>query len=147
MRNLQTRLLRSVTLCVLAHLPNVTLALDATIVPPGLYAVKSQMVMPHMEEMRRIVKEGKRCVVEGPAALFPVLDQHALLGCKFDFPKQDGAAMNYLLVCESARVATGQARLEGGAESLVGTMQIKMGGKNMTFSQRVEAQRLGACPK
>jgi hypothetical protein len=146
MRNSPTQLYRSITLCVWAHLPIAAFALDAAIVPPGLYDVKSQMVMPHMEEMRRIVKEEKRCVVDGPAALFPVLDQHALLGCKFDFPKQDDKAMNYLLVCESARVATGQAHFEGSSKSLVGTMQIKMGGKNMTFSQRVEAQRVGVCP-
>lgn len=122
-------------------------AADDTMVPPGLYAVKSQMVMPHLDEMRRIIKQEQRCVMDDPAPLFSVLRQDALHGCKFGYPKKTAQSMNYVLVCQTAMVATGNIVVEPQREAFIGTMEIKMGGKNMTFTQRIEATRLGDCAK
>ena len=106
--------------------------------------------MPHLDEMRRQVAQHTRCVRDdAPDGLFPVLEQHALRGCRLDYPKSvvtaDGTRRDYVLVCASARVASGTASLEADGEVLVGTLAVKMGGKNMTFSQRVEARRGAPC--
>lgn len=113
----------------------------------GQYTLATQMVMPHLDEMRRVVVEARRCVADGDvAALFPVLDQHALRGCRLDYPRHGADGDDYVLVCASARVASGTARLEAvGDDRLVGRLEVKMGGKNMTFSQRSEARRDGPC--
>lgn len=110
------------------------------------YQIAATMVMPHLDEMRRQVSQHTRCVADdAPGGLFPVLDQHALRGCRLDYPKVTGARREYVLVCASARVASGTATIDDAQESLVGVLAVKMGGKNMTFSQRVEARRGEAC--
>ena len=118
------------------------------------YQIAATMVMPHLDEMRRQVVQHTRCVKdENPSGLFPVLEQHALRGCRLDYPKiesktagkADGTRRDYVLVCASARVASGTASIDDKGQNLVGTLAVKMGGKNMTFSQRVEAQRGATC--
>jgi len=114
------------------------------------YQIAATMVMPHLEEMRRLVVQHTRCVADdAPEALFPVMDQHALRGCRLDYPQPaaqaDGTRRDYVLVCASARVASGTARIDESGDKLTGTLAVKMGGKNMTFSQRVEARRGAPC--
>lgn len=114
------------------------------------YRIAATMVMPHLDEMRRQVTNHTRCVKdEAPDGLFPVLDQHALRGCRLDYPKMtangDGERREYVLVCASARVASGTASIDDSGAALVGVLTVKMGGKNMTFSQRVEARRGAPC--
>lgn len=114
------------------------------------YDVDATMVMPHLEEMRRQVSHHTRCVKDDmPDGLFPVLDQHALRGCRLGYPKaqthESGERRDYVLVCASARVASGTASIERTDDQLVGLLTVKMGGKNMTFSQRVEARRGAPC--
>ncbi len=114
------------------------------------YQIAATIVMPRLDEMRRQVAQHTRCVPDdNPGALFPVLEQHALRGCRLDYPKVTSLAEStrreYVLVCASARVASGTASVEGDEENLVGLLAVKMGGKNMTFSQRVEARRGASC--
>ena len=112
----------------------------------GRYDVTAQMIMPHLDEMRRSVTHEHYCLRDAdPAALFPVLRQHALRGCKFSYEKETNAGVEYVLVCETARVATGTARLNRDGARVRGGIDVKMGGKNMTFSQRIEAARQGDC--
>lgn len=113
------------------------------LLPAGEYVLAAQMLMPHLEEMRRIVERSTRCLGEGDLrGFFPVMAQPALRGCEFGFPHASADSQRYVLVCQSARVATGTAELVRTREGLVGNLQIKMGGKNMTFAQRVEAHLL-----
>lgn len=112
----------------------------------GRYELASQMQMPHLEEMRRMVTRETRCIAPNDVrALFPVMRQPALRGCEFGYATRHDARTRLVLVCASARVATGTAELRPAARGLIGHLQIKMGGKNMTFSQRVEATRVGDC--
>ena len=114
------------------------------------YQIAATMIMPHLDEMRRQVTQQSRCVKDDvPGGLFPVMEQHALRGCRLDYPKSvenaDGRRREYVLVCASARVASGTASIAETGQRLVGMLIVKMGGKNMTFSQRVEARRGAAC--
>jgi hypothetical protein len=114
--------------------------------PPGRYDVTAQMYMPHLEEMRRIVTHEQYCLRDGdPGGLFPVLRQPALRGCRLDRGEQTPEVFVYVLVCEATLGATGHARFKHDRGRVIGTIDVKMGGKNMTFSQRIEARASGGC--
>ena len=49
------------------------------------------------------------------------------------------------LICKSIQVATGTATLTLKPNQIVGSLEIQMGGKNMTFSQRMQAIRQADC--
>ena len=112
----------------------------------GEYAIRSNMVMPHLEEMRRITARETRCIrQDDPLTLFPVMRQPALRGCAFGYGEARGTSFQYVLVCQSARVATGTIELTQQGAEVVGHLVVKMGGKNMTFTQHVAAVREGEC--
>jgi len=117
------------------------------VLPAGAYTLAAQTLMPHLDEMRWIVRREERCYDGSDAlpTLFPVMRQPALTGCNLGSGARDGERLRYVLVCASERVATGSAEILPTAKGVVGTLEVRMGGKNMTFSQRVEATRHGDC--
>jgi hypothetical protein len=114
---------------------------------PGLYEITAQTVMPHLEEnLRYATTREQRCLQpDEPSALFPILRHPSLEGCRLDEERRRGSSMRYRLVCASPQVASGTARLDAAGERIAGILDIKMGGKNMTFSQRIEAFRQRDC--
>lgn len=123
----------------------VTPALAANVrVATGLYNIESYTVMPHLEEMRRITKTGQHCVAEGDVTgLFPVMRQTAFRGCVL-LPRASDEG-EYELRCQTELVATGLAVLDHDASTITGALAVKMGGKNMTFSQHTTAHFIGPC--
>jgi hypothetical protein len=119
--------------------------IDAGAFEPGRYDLTTETWLPHLDEMRRIVREESACIGAGEAErLFPVLRQPALHGCTLVDDRPGGRS--YRLRCQSERVAIGVAHLEPRPDNgLRGLLEVKMGGKNMTFSQRVVAVRRGNC--
>jgi hypothetical protein len=103
--------------------------------------------MPHLEEnLRYATTRELRCLrAQEFSSVFPILHHQSLAGCELGHQSRRGDTLRYLLVCANPQVATGVARLEAGAGRVVGVLEIKMGGKNMTFAQRIEALRQGAC--
>lgn len=103
--------------------------------------------MPNLEEnLRYTATRERRCLRNHElAAVFPILRHPSLAGCKLGDESRRGDTIRYLLVCASPQVATGVARLDAGAGRVAGILEIKMGGKNMTFTQRIEAVRQGEC--
>jgi len=103
--------------------------------------------MPHLEEnLRYATTREQRCLrLDELAALFPVLRHPSLEGCRLDEERRRGSSIRYRLVCASPQVASGTARLDVAGERIAGILDVKMGGKNMTFSQRIEAVRQGDC--
>ena len=112
----------------------------------GRYQIESQMLLPHLEEMRRISEHQSLCV-DGADALgfFPVALQPALRGCALVADPDAAAEMDYVLICKSVNGASGHARLAVNGATVKGVLEAKMGGKNMTFSQHVTAHHEGAC--
>lgn len=51
----------------------------------------------------------------------------------------------YLLICEGGHGTTGTAQWHLGADKIRGTLNVKLGGKDMTFYQRITAKPLGEC--
>ena len=113
----------------------------------GLYEINTETLMPHLEEnLRYAITRGRRCVrSKAPEAFFTILQHQSLNGCKLGAGNRRGGAMYYRLVCDGGPETTGTAELHVVAHHVDGVLQIQMGGKNMTFSQRVEAMRQGDC--
>ena len=110
----------------------------APVVEPGAYEVTASIEMPHLEEnLRYATTRELRCVhTDEFASFFPILLHPSLDGCRL---------AGGLLVCARPEVASGAVRLEHAPGRVSGVLEVKMGGKNMTFTQRVEALRRGPC--
>jgi hypothetical protein len=115
--------------------------------PPRLYEVTTETVMPHLEEnLRYATTRGKRCLDHQQlSSAFPILSHESLKGCRLDNDSRDDETVSYLLICEDGNVTTGTALWHLGAGSIRGTLDVKLGGKNMTFYQRITAKPLGEC--
>jgi Protein of unknown function (DUF3617) len=114
---------------------------------PGLYEVTARTVMPHLEEnLRYATTREQHCLqLDQPAPLFPIMRHPSLEGCHLGDELRHGSDVRYRLVCASPQVASGTARLDIAGERIAGILEIKMGGKNMTFSQSIEAVRQRDC--
>jgi len=116
--------------------------------PAGLYEVITETGMPHLEEnLRYATTRENRCLTgEDLATAFPVLKSVSLADCKLRQESRHDEAVSYLLVCDGGHGTTGRANWRVGERLMVGTLNVKLGGKNMTFFQRVTAKPLGQCP-
>jgi uncharacterized protein DUF3617 len=115
--------------------------------PTRLYEITTETGMPHLEDnLRYADTHEKRCLSQQDlATAFPILKHHSLQGCKLDNETRVEDTLTYLLSCEAAHGKTGTAQWQFGADQITGRLDVRMGGKNMTFYQRVSAKRLGEC--
>ena len=119
---------------------------EALEVVAGSYAIESQMVLPHMEEMRRTSKRVQVCIDDGNAAgMFPIFNHPALRGCALLTQRIDPETIDFVLNCAGVNGARGTAQLTFIGDNIKGELNVKVGGKNMTFVQYVNARRSGAC--
>lgn len=116
--------------------------------PARLYEVITETGMPHLEEnLRYAVTRENRCLTdEELVSAFPILQHPSLADCKLRRERRDARVDSYLLVCEAGHGTTGNASWRVGEQLMVGQLDVKLGGKNMTFFQRVTAKPLGQCP-
>ena len=116
-------------------------------VEPGLYEVTAQTVLPHLEEsLRYATTRSRQCLgTQDAAALFPLLRHEAFAGCSLEHESSSGGEAHFSLRCNNPQAATGAAHFAMQAGGFQAVLHIKMGGKNMTLSQRLGAPRLGAC--
>ena len=120
---------------------------SAESVRAGEYQVVAQMVMPHLEENLRyaVVRESRCLARRNLASIFPILRHQSFTGCELASEGGSGSQLRYRLRCKSAEVATGTAWLDPGDRQILGELHVRMGGKNMTFSQRIRATYRGEC--
>jgi len=116
---------------------------------PQLYEIVTETVMPHLEEnLRYATTHEQRCVEpDGLRTAFPVLQSAALKDCRLEPESRHEDVATYALVCDGGHGTTGHATWQLGSAQSTGMLLVKLGGKNMTFSQRVTARVLGACPR
>ena len=115
--------------------------------PPRLYDVTTETTMPHLEEnLRYAITHEQRCLAEEdfPTA-FPVLAHPALAGCRLDRDSRTRDHISYVLACEGGNGTTGRALWDLGKHRITGTLYVKLGGKNMTFQQRLTAEPVAGC--
>jgi hypothetical protein len=100
--------------------------------------------MPHLEENLRyaIRHEKRRLTQQDLPTLFPVLEHPALKTCRLANETREVARITYKLICENTQATTGEAVWNLGKHQTTGTLTVKLGGKNMTFYQRVTVTAL-----
>jgi hypothetical protein len=115
--------------------------------PPRLYEVTTETMMPHLEEnLRYATTRQNRCLSRQElSSAFPILSHTSLKGCKLEEENRREEAVSYLLVCDGGHGTTGTAEWRLDAHRIAGTLHVKLGGKNMTFYQRITATPLGEC--
>ena len=112
-----------------------------------LYEVVTDTGMPHLEENLRYARTLEtRCLDRRDlSSAFWMLNDVSLQDCKLSktigSPEEDV----YRLSCTGGHGTTGQATWQIGPDRLAGTLDVRLGGKNMTFYQRITARSLGAC--
>ncbi len=115
--------------------------------PPGAYEVITETAMPNLEEnLRYATTRQQRCWDHQElASAFPILTHQSLTGCRLDEEARQEQAVSYVLICDGGHGTTGTAQWYLGEGYISGTLSVKLGGKNMTFYQRVTAKPLGKC--
>jgi hypothetical protein len=114
---------------------------------PLLYEMTTETLMPHLEEnLRYAVRKEQRCINRNDLSkVFWMLNEVSLLDCTLVKSADQADSALYLLKCNGGHGTSGDARwkLEPGA--ITGTLKVRLGGKNMTFYQRITAKPVGAC--
>jgi len=119
----------------------------AEVLPSRLYELTTETGMPHLEEnLRYAITRVRRCLVhQSLATAFPILAHPALEGCRLEGEARREDTVSYVLVCDGGHGTRGTARWRLGTREARGTLEVRLGGKNMTFYQRVTAASLGRC--
>lgn len=129
---------RSLLVLVVAASPSVAVS---ELIRSGQYEVTTETGMPHLEEsLRYSTTRETRCLTDKdlPTA-FAVLAHSSLRGCRLAWRGDQGKVVSYDLLCEGGYGTTGEAVWDLSEHQLKGTLRVKLGGKNMTFYQRVTA--------
>jgi hypothetical protein len=115
--------------------------------PSALYDIAVETSMPHLEENLRYTKTtSTRCLTRSDLFVaFPVLTENVFNDCSLTKQALSDIHASYRLVCPASTGTTGDAAWRFSASHLSGTLEVKLGGKNMTFHQRVTAKRVGEC--
>jgi hypothetical protein len=122
-----------------------TLAVDAG--PIRLYEVTTATSMPHLDEsLRYATRTEARCIdIRDLSGEFWMLRDVSLQDCRLVKTSESADAAGYLLVCDGGHGTTGNASWQLGPGAIAGTLNVRLGGKNMTFYQRITAKPIGSC--
>jgi hypothetical protein len=114
---------------------------------PRLYEVATETGLPHLEENLRYATTRSKLCLGRPqlATAFPILQHEALKGCALDHERSNGASLSLTLSCEGGSQTTGVAEWHVDELGIHGTLDVKLGGKNMTFYQRISGRPVGNC--
>jgi len=103
--------------------------------------------MRHLEEnLRYATTRETSCLTGFDPLAFPMLKHEALQGCHLEYEKHRDETISYLLTCVGPQGAIGDAIWQIDGNQIRGTLTVKLGGKNMTFYQRITATQVGDCP-
>jgi hypothetical protein len=112
-----------------------------------LYEVVIETGMPNLEEnLRYATTKSTHCFNDSELAQsFSALRHDALRGCELEHARHLSNGSSYDLTCKGSTETHGNATWSVTPERKIGTLRVKLGGKNMTFFQRVSARVWGAC--
>ena len=115
---------------------------------PRLYEVTTETGMPHLEEnLRYATRIERRCM--DPHELttaFWMLGDVSLQDCRLvNLSEEPDGISLYELKCYGGHGTTGRAQWQFRPSTISGTLVVRLGGKNMTFYQRITAKPLGNC--
>jgi len=118
---------------------------DSKLLTPGEYEVQMRLELPHIEDMG-VSKTSKICVTDAAThGLIVLSDNNPLVRCPASNVRQDGETLTFDLVCEGHNQAVAWAKFQLAEDRFDGVFDMKMGGKNMTMTERQSGHRVGAC--
>ena len=114
----------------------------------GSYSVDSVLELPHLEG-QGAKKTATICVVEAGAYAtrgLVVLSENNPLGkCPASNARQDGSTLTFDIKCDGLNAAMGKAKYDLAGDHFTATIDMKMGGKNMTMMEMQRGHRIGDC--
>jgi hypothetical protein len=135
----------SLTLTALLFVLPSALATEPT---SRLYEVTTETGMPHLEENLRYATRVELACTNARelATAFWMLHDVSLQDCELiQVSEERPTVALYRLECHGGHGTTGSARWEFGSNTIFGTLDVRLGGKNMTFYQRITAKEVGKC--
>ena len=108
---------------------------------PRRYQVVTETDMPHLEEnLRYAVRHESVCLDRHDlSTAFWMLGHVSLQDCRLVKATEDAGSALYQLQCDGGHGTTGDAHWQFEPGQLTGTLRVRLGGKNMTFYQRITA--------
>lgn len=133
---------------MIAALTAIAPAAANSLLIPGLYRVEVRIALPNVQDAAAPVFV-TRCVspdnLKSGQAFF-VLSENPLRNCDLlDYQVTDGTA-SYRIACPGPNRGSAVAVFETTATAYRGSIQMNMGGKNMTMSETQVGGRIGNCP-
>jgi len=134
-------------------LTNQAHAESTIVIPPGKYEITANMSLPHIAD---ILTGSKTIQVsclhkQNAGELFPILQHPSFADCSlkegFSNGQDSKNSMLYTfhLYCENTYAASGTAEFSVGQNNFSARLSIKMGAKNMTMTQHLDAKRITEC--
>jgi hypothetical protein len=130
-----------------AFMSGACLGADAPILEPGEYKVSVRLELPHIKDAVSS-KVASVCLTgsgNGTHGLSVLSDNNPLGACPSSNIREDGGTLTFDIVCPGVNEARGLAKYAIGPQSFDGEIDMKMGGKNMTMTERQSGHRVGDC--
>jgi len=111
------------------------------------YLVTTETGMPNLQaNLRYATRQEEHCLSKRQLAVaFWILDHVSLQHCALVQLSETRNSADYSLRCEGGNGTTGNSHWQFNDQVSNGTLRVQLGGKNMTFYQRIVAKTLGAC--
>jgi hypothetical protein len=112
----------------------------------GEYEVRLRFELPHAEDVA-VSKTARICVTEDAdtQGLIVLSDNNPLSRCPPSNIRRDGQSLTFDLICAGHNQAVARASFALRGDRFDGVIAMKMGGKNMTMTERQSGRRIGAC--
>jgi Protein of unknown function (DUF3617) len=123
-------------------------ASDAGRLQPGRYEVSVRLDLPNIEgaaamQLRSLCVPAEDGV--GAHGLTALSENNPLARCPVVNVRQEGAALSFDIVCPGGNAAVASASYRLAGDAFDGRIAMKLGGKNMTMTERQTGRRIGAC--
>jgi len=103
------------------------------------------LTLPHVEAAA-VLKTTKICITDGGThGLIVLSDNNELARCPASNIRESGNELTFDLVCEGHNRAVAWAKYRLSPDGFIGTVDMKMGHKNMTLTERQRGKRIGVC--
>ena len=116
-----------------------------TVLEPGEYEVEIRLELPHVMDME-VQRTAKVCISNSaPYGIVALSENNPLARCPASNVKQSVDELTFDLVCEGHNQAIAWAKFRLWPDRFAGAIDMKMGGKNMTMTERQAGRRIGPC--
>jgi len=122
-------------------------ATDAGTLQPGRYEVSVRLDLPNIEAAAASQLKSLCVPAEdgGTHGLTALSENNPLAHCPVLNVRQEGAALSFDIVCPGGNAAVASASYRLAGDAFDGRIAMKLGGKNMTMTEKQTGRRIGAC--